>query len=92
MKKKKKGFHTNLCRFEIFSMKIVYAIEPELCCPNQMTNSLRTKTKIKKILYSDWLPNLSIFPLHGALEIGEILILRGSMNKNKNSQKNYCIN
>ena len=30
MKKKKKGFYTNLCRFEIFSMKIVNAIEPEL--------------------------------------------------------------
>ena len=28
--KKKKGFYTNLCRFEIFSMKIVYAMEPEL--------------------------------------------------------------
>ena len=30
MKKKKNGFYTNLCRFEIFSMKIVYAMEPEL--------------------------------------------------------------
>ena len=29
-KKKKKGFYTNLCRFEIFSMKIVYAMEPDL--------------------------------------------------------------
>ena len=29
-KEKKKGFYTNLCRFEIFSMKIVYAMEPEL--------------------------------------------------------------
>ena len=27
--KKKKDFYTNLCRFEIFSMKIVYAMEPE---------------------------------------------------------------
>ena len=42
------------------------------CCPNEMANSLGTKTEIKKILYSDWLPNLSIFPLHRALEIGEI--------------------
>ena len=28
--RKKKCFYTNLCRFEIFSMKIVYAMEPEL--------------------------------------------------------------
>ena len=28
--RKKKGFYTNLCRFEIFSMKIVYAMKPEL--------------------------------------------------------------
>ena len=52
------------------------------CCPNQMTNSLRTKTKIKKILYSDWLPNLCIFPLHGALEIGN-----AHDNKYLNSQE-----
>ena len=30
MKKKKEDFYTNQCRFEIFSMKIVYAMEPEL--------------------------------------------------------------
>ena len=28
--KKKDGFYANPCRFEIFSMKIVYSMEPEL--------------------------------------------------------------
>ena len=40
------------------------------CWLNGMTDSLQTKTRIKNILYSQWLPNLTKFLCLWALETG----------------------
>ena len=65
MKKKRKVFTLTCAGLKSFQWKLFMLWSLNFkgrCCPNQMTNSLKTKTKIKTILYSDCLPNLSIFP------------------------------
>ena len=91
MKKKRKVFTLTSAGLKSFQWKLFMLWSLNFkgrCCPNQMTNSLRTKTKIKKNLYSDWLPNLSIFPLHRALEIGEILHVTIRCNTHYNKYLN----